>query len=322
MKRGLVIGKFMPVHKGHLALISFAVDQCDELIISMSYTSQDTIDYKIRLSWLRELMKGNAKIRVESIVDDFDNENLPWPERTAVWAKVLKALYPPVHVIISSEPYGDHLAIHLNAAHMRFDPGRTKIPISSSLIRTDPIRHWEFIPKAVQPYFVVKVCFNGPESTGKSVMAKHLAEKYNTEFVPEVARELITSNDFTLDDIIRIGHAQTKRVKDKLGIANRFLFCDTDLITTQIYAQHYLNEVPPVLFALEKEIKYDHYFLFDVDVPWVSDGLRDLGSMREQMMKIFHDAIAKRNIKSIMVRGSWQEREEIITNYINSMHGC
>jgi HTH-type transcriptional repressor of NAD biosynthesis genes len=34
MIRGLVIGKFMPVHNGHIALINFAASQCDELIVS------------------------------------------------------------------------------------------------------------------------------------------------------------------------------------------------------------------------------------------------------------------------------------------------
>ncbi|MBI3481387.1 MAG: AAA family ATPase, partial [Bacteroidetes bacterium] len=43
------------------------------------------------------------------------------------------------------------------------------------------------------------ICFYGPESTGKSTMAKRLAEFYKTGFVPEVAREMITSNDFTMD---------------------------------------------------------------------------------------------------------------------------
>src|SRR4051812_48110936 len=91
------------------------------------------------------------------------------------------------------------------------------------------------------------ICFYGPESTGKSTMAKHFAQLYNTEFVPEVARELITSNDFTIDDIIRIGHAQTERIKEKLKTSNKFLFCDTDLITTQIYSKKYLGVVPEVL---------------------------------------------------------------------------
>src|SRR6516165_2870543 len=108
----------------------------------------------------------------------------------------------------------------------------------------------------------ILICFYGPESTGKSTMAKHFAELYDTEFVPEVAREIISSNDFSIDDIIRIGHAQTERVKEKLKTADKFLFCDTDLITTQIYSKKYLGVIPEILFKLENEIQYDKYFLF------------------------------------------------------------
>lgn len=33
MKKGLVIGKFMPIHKGHIKLIDYALNNCDTLII-------------------------------------------------------------------------------------------------------------------------------------------------------------------------------------------------------------------------------------------------------------------------------------------------
>jgi HTH-type transcriptional regulator, transcriptional repressor of NAD biosynthesis genes len=158
------------------------------------------------------------------------------------------------------------------------------------------------------------VCFNGPESTGKSLMAKKMAEKYKTEFVPEVARELITSNHFNREDIINIGRAQTERIFQKARKANKILFCDTDLITTQIYSRHYLKVVPPVLYELEKMVEYDLYFLFDIDVPWVSDGLRDQGDeqQRTHMFEIFKNELDRRNIQYITVQGDWKERERII----------
>src|SRR5258707_173855 len=65
------------------------------------------------------------------------------------------------------------------------------------------------------------ICFYGHESTGKSVMAKRMAEIYRTEYAPEVAREMISSNDFTSEDIIRIGQAQNQRIKEKLKKANQ-----------------------------------------------------------------------------------------------------
>jgi HTH-type transcriptional repressor of NAD biosynthesis genes len=40
-----------------------------------------------------------------------------------------------------------------------------------------------------------------------------VAERFQTEFVPEVAREFITSNDFTVDDIITIAEAHYRRIQ-------------------------------------------------------------------------------------------------------------
>lgn len=163
------------------------------------------------------------------------------------------------------------------------------------------------------------ICFYGPESTGKSTMAKHFAKLYDTEFVPEVARELISSNDFSIDDIIKIGQAQTDRVKEKLKTANKFLFCDTDLITTQIYSKKYLGVVPEILFELEGEIHYDKYFLFDIDVPWIADGLRDLNNQRGEMLKMFEEELMKRKIQFVRVKGDWNEREKIIKRELDSL---
>jgi HTH-type transcriptional repressor of NAD biosynthesis genes len=163
------------------------------------------------------------------------------------------------------------------------------------------------------------VCFYGPESTGKSVMAVHMAEKYTTEYVPEVAREIVTSNAFSAHDIIAIGNAHLGRIREKVLTANKVLFCDTDAITTQIYSQHYLATIPPVLYDLEKEVNYDLYLLFDIDVPWVSDGMRDLGDARPQMFLAFRHALEQRNIGYILVTGDWVQRERIVTEAIDKL---
>lgn len=166
---------------------------------------------------------------------------------------------------------------------------------------------------------VKKICFYGPESTGKSTLAREMAKYYHTEFVPEVSREIIASNDFTVEDIIVIGKAQTERVLAKARVAHQFLFCDTDLITTQIYSRQYLGVVPPVLYELEAMVKYDMYFLFDIDVPWVSDGLRDLGERRREMYEVFKGELDKRKISYIVVNGSYAEREGIVRRKLDKM---
>ena len=319
MKRGLVIGKFLPVHNGHIELIEFAKVRCDELIVSMSYTRRDTIDPQLRIGWLREIFKGLPSVRVELLEDDFDDETLPWDRRISIWSEIIRSRFPGIDLIFSSENYGDLLGSSLGIPHIVFDKERKWFPVSSTLIRSQPFKYWQFIPPEVRPYFVKKLCFYGPESTGKSTMAMELAAKYDTQWVPEVARELINSNDFSLDDIRRIGRAQTERVLELTKSANKILICDTDVITTEIYSKVYLDQVPSELFELEKAVKYDQYFFFDIDVPWVDDGLRDLRENRDQMREIFMSELERRGIGYILVRGSWGQRQKIVTDYIDAL---
>lgn len=164
-----------------------------------------------------------------------------------------------------------------------------------------------------------RICLYGPESTGKSVLAEKLAGVYRTAFVPEVAKEIITSNEFTVEEIIRIGKEQVARTKLMEKTANRILICDTDLITTQIYSRVYLRIVPEILYELEREISYDRYFLFDVDVPWVADGLRDLGERRAEMYGIFRNELVRRKIRFVPVTGDYDLRETIVRKEIDSL---
>lgn len=309
----------MPVHAGHLALIEFASGHCDELIVSMSYKENDPISGKARFSWLKEIFIDSRKVKPVLVKDDFDNESLPWPERTRVWARFLKRQYQNIDILVSSEDYGVLLAEALECRYLSFDPNRKIVPVSATRIRENPFTHWEFIPKIVRPYFVKKICFYGPESTGKSFLAQELAVRYHTEFVPEVAREVVTSNEFTLDDIIKIGNLHVERIKEKTKTANRILFCDTDAITTQIYCRHYLGGVPDVLYELEKEIIYDQYFLFDVDVPWVRDGMRDLGERRKEMFDVFKKELETRNLPYLLVQGNYEERTNFVMEEVEKM---
>ncbi len=319
MTRGLVIGKFMPVHAGHLALIDFAKSTCDEVMVSMSYTADDAISCEIRCSWLQQIFGRDPKVKLGLVEDDFDDPTLPLSERTKLWADIIRKKYPPMDFVFSSEEYGAPFATHLGAKHLSFDPERKLFPVSATMIREKPFTNWNFIPHVVRPYFVKKICFYGPESVGKSSMALRMAEKYNTISVPEVAREMLTTNDFSIADIVNIGLAHEKRIYDLLPQANKFLFCDTDAITTQIYSQHYLHVVPEILFEIERRTTYDHYFLFDIDVPWVSDGLRDLGNLRENMFLIFKSELEKRHIDYTLVRGGWHERENMVTMMLDNM---
>ena len=317
-KKSLVFGKFMPLHKGHLALIDFALSQSESIVLSMSYTPQDPVPKAIRISWLTALYGQNTNIELACELDDFNDDNLPIEQATKLWATFIQARFEGIDAFFCSEDYGQPLSKHLGIPCVLFDKARNLVPISATKIRENPLKNWDYLPKIVQPYFVKKVCLFGPESVGKSTLSKHLATYFNTDFVHEVARDLVSDNEFSVGDIIRIGHAQQAAVEQHIQTANKVLFCDTDLITTQLYSDYYLHQIPPVLFELEKTSSFDLYCLLNIDVPWVADGLRDLGHKRKEMYELFKKALVDRGIPFIDVSGNWAARQQIVIDAVNA----
>lgn len=311
MKKGLVFGKYMPVHKGHLALIDFALSQCENVIVSMSFTPNDPISPNLRYNWLLEIFSDNPKIEVVRYLDDFNDENLPLVEATKLWAVFINREFPDIDAFFCSEEYGEPLAFHLQKPCIFFDKKRQEVPVSATKIRQNPFQYWEFLPDVVKPYFVKKVCLFGPESVGKTTLSQQLAEHFRTVWVQEAARAILKSNE-EIDEqkLIEIGTAQTNLVMQKSQKANKILFCDTDLITTQIYAHHYLGYVPTKLIELEKEVTYDLYILLDIDTVWVEDPLRDLGDKRAEMYQVFLSALEKRKLNYVKISGSWENRTQ------------
>ncbi|QMW02680.1 AAA family ATPase [Spirosoma foliorum] len=321
MTTGLVFGKFMPVHTGHLALIEFARKQCDQLIVSMTISPDDVISPDLRLQWLTELLAPYSTIEVVAETNEFHDPTLTLWDATKLWAAFIKRRFPDVSVFFSSEEYAVPLAHHSGLQHVSFDPPRQQVPVSATLIRQQPACYWDYIPAVVRPYFVKKICLYGPESVGKTTLARQLAADYQTVFVPEMAREMITSNDFVLDDFIRIGRAQTEAVQQAERQANRILFCDTDVITTQIYSDIYLSQIPFILPELEQQVHYDVYALLDIDVPWIADDLRDQGHHRAEMLARFRAELDGRKLPYLLVSGSYPERLITLKNMADKLLG-
>ena len=167
---------------------------------------------------------------------------------------------------------------------------------------------------------LLKICLYGPESVGKTTMARQLAAHYQTVFVPEVARDLITSNDLTTDDYARIAVAQTAATKAAEALANRVLICDTDLLTTQLYATVYGVTHPPVLDQLAAQEQFDAYFLLNTDVPWVADGLRDLGHRRAELFALFEQALRDHKRAYTLISGAdYNERLAAVIDRIDTL---
>ena len=107
---------------------------------------------------------------------------------------------------------------------------------------------------------IIRIALVGPESTGKTILCEQLAKYYNTVYVPEYARtyfEVHDINNYDTSDLEIIAKKQLELEAEYLPKANRFLFCDTSLITIKIWCTHKFNKVPSFITKSIKDNDYD-----------------------------------------------------------------
>ena len=75
---GLVIGKFLPPHRGHSLLIDTACSCCDRVTVIVCAKETDPIPGEQRASWIQEI---HPQAQVILIDDHYD------PEDSQVWAE-------------------------------------------------------------------------------------------------------------------------------------------------------------------------------------------------------------------------------------------
>ncbi len=309
--RGLIIGEFNPIHEGHIALIQFALNSVTQLELCICYPVDDLLSGTLRTQWVKEVCWriGGRRITVHSISD----AKLPFKrdpdwETSKVWANYLRQRFGKLDAIFSSEKSGEYMSLVLQCKHIMFDPSRRIVPVFGEGIRKNPFQYWDFIPAEVRPYFVKKICLYGSESTGKTTIGARLAAHFNTHLVPEMARVLLGERKCVVADFAPIARLQLSEVQHKTLSANRLLFCDTDLITSQIYSEIYFNTCDPFVLDCQRLEKYDLYLFFDTDLPWVADAQRDLGSRRCELQERFKSELEKRGIPYILIQGKEEVR--------------
>lgn len=177
-----------------------------------------------------------------------------------------------------------------------------------------------------QPANCLKIVLFGPESTGKTSLAKALAKHFNTEWVPEFARDYLQKKHEDVgeicapEDLLPIAQGQIQSENHLAKKANKVLFCDTNVLQTWVYAQAYYDnyENPKLEEAAEKN-HYDLYFLTDIDVPWEADDLRDRPHEREEMFLLFKKELENRELPFFLLSGNKKERMKTAQQIVNKL---
>lgn len=318
VRRGLVIGKFYPPHRGHKFLIDTARAQVDHLTVLVCDRSDQTIPAARRAAWLREI-HPDVEVRViPDIVADDDS---------AGWAAyTIRLLGFAPDSVFTSEDYGDAYAHFLGCRHVPVDKARMRVPCSGTAIRADPLAHGEFLEPCVRAFFVQRIALVGAESTGTTTMAQALAAHYETVWAPEYGREYAEAKmrrpndlEWRTEEFAHIAAEQCAREDAAARQANRLLFCDAPAFATSLWHERYLGTLCPQVEALAEPYHYDLTLLTDVDIPFVQDGTRDGEHIRHQMHRHFVDWLCERGQPFTLLSGSHQERLHLAVSRVDAL---
>ena len=205
---GLILGKFLPPHAGHQYLVHFAQNFVERLTVLVCSLDREPIPGQLRYAWMRELF---PQARIVHVTDELPQEPSEHPQFWDMWRTVvLDAAGEPIDYVFASEDYGHRLAPKLGRRSSPSIRAAKSFPSRARRFATRPLTHWQYIPECVRPYFVKRVCIFGPESTGKSTLARDLAAHFDTVYVPEFARGLLDPKQGVCDasDIPLIARGQ------------------------------------------------------------------------------------------------------------------
>ena len=313
MKIGLTIGKFSPLHKGHQYLIETALKEMDKLYL-MIYDSPETttIPLTVRAGWIRALY---PQVQIVEAWDGPTDAGYT-PEIMKIQDTYILSKFHDKGIthFYSSEPYGDHVSKALKAVNRTVDLKRLAIPVSGTQVRNDPFSARPFVHDIVYRDHVINVVFLGGPSTGKTTLAEYLAQKFSTVWMPEYGREYWDNNQvdrrLTTGQLVEIARGHLKREDRMLLEANRYLFTDTNALTTRIFSYHYHGAAEPELedLALRCVSRYDLCFVCDTDIPYEDSIDRSGAGNREIMQKQILADLHCRRIPYQVVTGSVEER--------------
>ena len=156
-----------------------------------------------------------------------------------------------------------------------------------------------------------KVGIIGPESSGKSTLARYLAKRYHGLLIPEYAREYVEqkgTTEVSFDELCAIAKHQIEEMEtltsNPSSLTPNPYFFDTELIVTKVWFDYAFGRVPEWLNENIHRFPMDVYLLTYPDIAWVPDPARSNGSdaIRKELFDRYEAEIQALDIPYYIIR--------------------
>lgn len=270
-KVGVVFGSFAPLHQGHLDLIMRAKKENEGgcLVIVCGYDGdkgEPIMPHNKRYRYVREFFADDDLVAVYAIndteigIDKYPDGWDGWmKEFGTIWKKSVRSksintgddyeIHHPERVwYVGDETYYKDLAERWNEEVILVDRKATN-PISATMIRENPIKHWDKITAPFRRVFSTNILICGTASEGKTTMTADLGKYFNAPYSWEWARDYINEScisdwEFDSADFIAFLEGQYNLNKKLINSpANHgVFFADSDSMVTRMYAEYYAKD--------------------------------------------------------------------------------
>jgi NadR type nicotinamide-nucleotide adenylyltransferase len=358
-KVGVVFGSFAPLHQGHLDLIMRAKKENDGgcIVIVCGYDGdkgEPLMPHSKRYRYVREFFADDDLVAVYAINDtesmrpQYPNGWESWmKEFNDIWRKAVTTL--PGHDVkrrwyVGDEEYFTDLVgmWHEEAVWVN----RTlDNPISATMIRNNPIKHWDKIATPFRRVFSHNILITGTASEGKSTLVTDLGKYFNAPHSFEWAKDDYMKNsdvsEWELEgaDFMAFLHGQYELNKSLINSpANHgIFFADTDSIVTRMYAEYYAKDpdfaltqeefekVAVVADELASKSRWDKIFLVAPHGVFVDDHTRYMGHSgmdeRQELFDILCEDIKRTGDwdKVTILNGNYYENFMAVVNYVKEI---
>lgn len=321
-RRALVVGKFIPPHLGHSALIDHASAVASAVTVVVCDRSGQLPTAGQRASWLQAEHPTADVVIIADICPHPSTSPCP-PECSPAWAAQLTqlGLTTDVDCVVSSEGYGPLLAAAIGATHQPFDPDRATVTISGTQVRADLAASWALLPQATRVGLHRRVVVLGAESTGTTTLARDLAAAAEAPLTHEEGRTYswrLAAEIGALDQVVwtqqhfwqivlhqRQAEALAAAAASATSRHGPWLVCDTDALATVAWWERYLPDEPVAALSTAAHATLaELYVLTSPDgVHFEDDGMRDGEHLRHQMHERFLELVESSGRPYVVVDG-------------------